>query len=496
MISSVKSFTLANNKVIPIKIEVDISNGLFDFSIIGLPHKIVLESKRKIILAIKNSGYRFPMKRITVNLSPIDIPKESSGIELAIAVAILKASGEIKTSINNIYIWGEIDMKGYIKMPRGIIPILNFLSKNNSIAILPTITLKGMSVKDGNILLYKEFKEVIQSLNQNIVLKTNDNSIKQININLDNSIDNGKRVGEIMIPDNSITQSIAIALAGRHNLLVIGPPGIGKTFICDQIEKIKIPLDKNEILEVSAIYDMAGLLNNNLISELQVRPVQRNITYAGLFGGGKPFKIGEAELSHRGVLFLDEFNSFKHEVFEDLKTIMDNRAVILSRGGYKYSYKSVTTIVAVMNPCKCGYFRVKHKICKCNENDIRRYWFRIPGAVFDRFAIGLGIQDMNDYRKTNNSDTISLEKLRNKIATARGNLEIIPSELTIDFSRQATALLNRATDAFNFSIRNRVNTIKVARSIAYLDNREKIKEDDVQEALNMRLRLPNDRISL
>lgn len=499
MLAKVTSATLLGIEGVPIYVEIDITNGLPSFTIVGLPDQAVQESRERIRSAIKNSGLNFPIKRITVNLAPADIKKEGPAFDLPIAIGILVASEALFPRIEDPFIIvGELSLDGAIRPVNGIIsiaimardlgvPVIFVPYENSSeAALIPGIKVYGI----------KTLTELVQYLNGTISLSPS-SPAKSIKIN--NFLGDFSEVKG----QESAKRALEIAACGFHNVIMVGPPGSGKTMLAQRLPSILPPLTEEEALEVTKIYSSAGLLpkGGGIIEERPFRSPHHSISLAGMVGGTSNPKPGEISLAHNGVLFLDEFPEFRRDVLEALRQPMEDGTLVISRAHGSVRFPARFMLVASMNPCPCGYLGDTKRVCTCNPYQIERYFSKISGPILDRIDIQIEVPRLESDTLVRSVPSESSASIRRRIERAREfqkdrfkdgfrfNGLMTPKDIKkyCRYSPSVQSLLREIIDKFHLSARSYDKLLKVARTIADLNESELIREEDILEAVQYRI---------
>jgi len=502
MLAKVRTATVLGLDGIGIDVEVDVRRGGCSLTIVGLPDKAVQESRDRVITAIKNSAATFPTIRTTVNLAPADIPKEGPSYDLPIAIGVLAASKQIVIDTENQVFIGELALDGKVRRINGMIPIADYCRKNNITKVfVPYDNAYEASLIPGiKVYPVKKLCDLILHLSGEELIE--------------HFIPESKKNVEYKIPDSlnfkyvrgqqQVRRAVEIASAGGHNLLMNGTPGSGKTMIARCIPSILPKMSIEESLEVSRIYSVAGLLSgkNPLIQRRPFRKPHHTISDAALVGGGRYPKPGEISLSHRGVLFLDEFPEFPTKILETLRQPLEDKVITISRVSGTLTYPTNFMLVAAMNPCKCGWKGDSERECLCSASDIQRYSRKISGPILDRIDLKVFVPRV-EYDKLQTEElSESSEEILKRVEAARdeqinrfGGTKILTnSEMGArdinthcKLSVSCKNLMKKASERFLLSARSYFRIIKVSRTIADLESSKEIKESHIAEALQYRI---------
>lgn len=501
MLSKIKSIALNGLDGNLVEIQTDISNGMPEFEIVGLPDASVKEAKKRIAAAIKNSNIEFPNKKILINLAPANIRKEGSSFDLAMAIGILIAKGQIpkideNKLVSTIFL-GELSLDGKLNRTNGVLPMcIEAKELGIKTVFLPKANANEAAViSELDIIPVANIEEVIQYLNRE--KEIDEFKMKEIIFNRNYNIDFSEVKGQ-----ENVKRALEIAAAGGHNCLMIGSPGAGKTMMAKRLITILPELTMYEAMEITKIHSISGeLKNDGLITSRPFRMPHHTVPIRTMIGGGTIPKPGEISLSHLGVLFMDELPEFNRSILEALREPIENKEITINRLNGNYRFPCNFMFVASMNPCACGYYGDEENECKCTPQEIHRYLNKISGPLLDRIDIQVEVKRPKIEKIASNGRVETSKEIRERVNNARkiqlerykkygilSNVDLSTKMIAqfCELDKNGKELLENAFKKLRLSVRAYERILKVARTIADLDGKTNIEYKHIAEAIQYR----------
>ncbi|MBR5219015.1 MAG: YifB family Mg chelatase-like AAA ATPase [Clostridia bacterium] len=503
MISKINSVGLTGMEGYSIQVETDVSAGVPAWEVVGIPDIAVRESKERIRTAVKHAGFQIPGKRIVVNLAPAGVKKEGAYFDLPIAIGMLISSEQINPNdLSDCAFFGELSLDGKLRGIRGALPMAITAFQNG----IKKIFLPEENAKEAAVVAEAEVYGV-NSLAELIKHITGKEKIKRTIVDIDKLF---RQAAETELDFSEVRgqqgakRALEVAAAGGHNLLLIGPPGSGKTMLAQRIPSILPELSFEEALEVTKVHSIAGTLSENqpMVLSRPFRSSHHTVSAVGLAGGGSTPRPGEVSLAHHGVLFLDELPEFRKDALEILRQPLEDGSVTITRAGGTYSYPCNIMLVASMNPCPCGYYGDKKHDCGCSLSKIKKYLGKVSGPLLDRIDLHIEVpaveyDDLEQKsqkaessaeikKRVNNARQIQLKRYKGTGIYSNSQLTPALMEKFCNLTEEGSLLLRGAFDDLGMSARAHNRILKVARTIADLEGSEKIQAEHLAEAIQYR----------
>lgn len=490
-LASVKTCGLWGLEAQLVAVEVDVAAGLPAMHVVGLPDPAVQEARERVRAAIRNSGFEFPPRRITVNLAPAERRKEGSGFDLAIAVGVLRASGQLPSANSGPLLLGELALDGSVRRVHGCLPrVAHAVARGLSDVIVPTDNIaEAAAVQEAQCRGASTLRDVVAHLSGESLLPVAAPTAPAAQ-GWESDVDFADIAGQ-----ESAKRAVEIAAAGGHNLLLVGPPGTGKTLLARAFPALLPAFTSRERFEASLVHSVAGLLSRDrpLLTSRPFRAPHHTLSAIALVGGASPPRPGEVSLAHRGALFLDELAEFRPSALEAMREPLEEGRITISRGGNSATFPARTILLAAMNPCPCGFYGDAERECRCLPEQVKRYRARVSGPLLDRIDLRVGVPRISpaDMRAASGEHSALV---RGRIEAARARMRergvLSNAELPLGQVRrlgalggEAEALLDRAITRDHLSSRGYHRVLRVARTIADLAGASEISVRHLAEAI-------------